>query len=207
MPCRSNPIVVLNISTSIGTNGYITLILNLRNCLAIGPRKIGWKSLIFLYWNEQQTILLETFIWPLAELAVWTQIAKMNFASVPTGRPYSAHAIVNNNQIICHFIRICLQQTWGRQILLAFIEFASCWNVSNIQQQIAQRAVRRCAKRTHRSRSGTAPMQGPRGLRSIGQTWQGSFSAVSKPNFARKYALESSCRDLHNALRSTALQS
>ena len=34
--------------------------------------------------------------------------------------------------------------------------------------------------------------------RSIGQTLQGSFSAVSKPNFASKYAFESSRRDLHN---------
>ena len=34
---------------------------------------------------------------------------------------------------------------------------------------------------------------------------QGSFSAVSKPNFASKYSLESSRRDLHNALLCTAL--
>ena len=39
------------------------------------------------------------------------------------------------------------------------------------------------------------------------QTLQGSFSAVSKPNFASKYAFESSRRDLHNALLRTALQS
>ena len=39
------------------------------------------------------------------------------------------------------------------------------------------------------------------------QTLQGSFSAVSKPNFARKYAFESSRRDLHNALLCTALKS
>ena len=39
------------------------------------------------------------------------------------------------------------------------------------------------------------------------QTLQGSFSAVSKRNFARKYAFESSRRDLHNALLCTALQS
>ena len=32
-----------------------------------------------------------------------------------------------------------------------------------------------------------------------------SLSAVSKPNFARKYALESSRRDLHNALLCTVL--
>ena len=36
-----------------------------------------------------------------------------------------------------------------------------------------------------------------------GQTLQGSFSAVSKPNFASKYSLESSRRDLHNALLCT----
>ena len=40
-----------------------------------------------------------------------------------------------------------------------------------------------------------------------GQTWKGSFSAVSKPNFASKYALESSRRDLHNALLCTVLES
>ena len=39
------------------------------------------------------------------------------------------------------------------------------------------------------------------------QTLQGSFSAVSKPKFARKYSCESSRRDLHNALLCTALQS
>ena len=45
----------------------------------------------------------------------------------------------------------------------------------------------------------------PAGNCSIGQTLQGSFSAVSKPIFARKYAFESSPRDLHNALLCTAL--
>ena len=39
------------------------------------------------------------------------------------------------------------------------------------------------------------------------QTLEGSFSAVSNQNFASKYALESSRRDLHNALLCTALQS
>ena len=36
-------------------------------------------------------------------------------------------------------------------------------------------------------------------------TLKGPFSAVSKPNFASKYALESSRRDLHNALLCTVL--
>ena len=39
------------------------------------------------------------------------------------------------------------------------------------------------------------------------QTLQGSFSAVSKRNFASKYAFESSRRDLHNALLCTAIKS
>ena len=39
------------------------------------------------------------------------------------------------------------------------------------------------------------------------QTLEGSFSAVSKRNFASKYAFESSRRDLHNALLCTALKS
>ena len=38
-----------------------------------------------------------------------------------------------------------------------------------------------------------------------GQTLQGSFSAVSNPNFASKYSLESSRGDLHNALLCTVL--
>ena len=41
----------------------------------------------------------------------------------------------------------------------------------------------------------------------IGQTLEGSFSAVSTPIFASKYAFESPRRDLHNALLCTALQS
>ena len=40
-----------------------------------------------------------------------------------------------------------------------------------------------------------------------GQTLQGSFSAVSTPIFASQYSLESSRRDLHNALLCTALES
>ena len=38
------------------------------------------------------------------------------------------------------------------------------------------------------------------------RTSQGSFSAVSKPNFASKYSLESSRRDLHKALLCTVLK-
>ena len=40
-----------------------------------------------------------------------------------------------------------------------------------------------------------------------GQTCKGSFSAVSTPIFASKYSLESSRRDLHDALLCTVLQS
>ena len=36
----------------------------------------------------------------------------------------------------------------------------------------------------------------------LSQSRRGSFSAVSTPYFASKYSLESSCRDLHNALES-----
>ena len=39
------------------------------------------------------------------------------------------------------------------------------------------------------------------------ETLQGLFSAVSKPNFASKNSLESSRRDLHNALLCTVLYS
>ena len=47
--------------------------------------------------------------------------------------------------------------------------------------------------------------RGPRARATIERTLQGSFSAVSKLNFVRKYAFESSRRDLHNALLCTAL--
>ena len=46
-----------------------------------------------------------------------------------------------------------------------------------------------------------------KGLRWAQQTLEGSLSALSKPNFASKYAFESSRRDLHNALLCTTLQS
>ena len=45
------------------------------------------------------------------------------------------------------------------------------------------------------------------GVRLVGQTSEGPFSAVSKRNFAIEYAFESSCRDLHKALLCTALKS
>ena len=46
-----------------------------------------------------------------------------------------------------------------------------------------------------------------RPMRGGGQTLDVSFSAVSKPNFTGIYSLESSRRDLQNALLCTALQS
>ena len=67
------------------------------------------------------------------------------------------------------------------------------------------------------SSSRAARREGPRAARNrvvdhlgnlyteSGQTLQCSFSAVSKPYFASKYALESSRRDLHNALLCTVL--
>ena len=42
-------------------------------------------------------------------------------------------------------------------------------------------------------------------VRGMRQTLQGSFSAVSKRNFASKYAFDSSRRDLHNGLLCTVL--
>ena len=41
----------------------------------------------------------------------------------------------------------------------------------------------------------------------FGGSLEGSFSAVSKPNVAIKYAFENSRRDLHNALLCTVLES
>ena len=53
---------------------------------------------------------------------------------------------------------------------------------------------------------GWCPGAGRASRHGMRQTLQGSFSAVTKRNFARKYAFESSRRDLHNALLCTALQ-
>ena len=66
------------------------------------------------------------------------------------------------------------------------------------RQELQAQQVRSAARAAHHPQ----PCLG-----SIGQTLEGSFSAVSKRNFARKYAVESSRRDLHNALLCTALQS
>ena len=51
-----------------------------------------------------------------------------------------------------------------------------------------------------------AARAGPRGPDAANFTGR-VISAVSKPNFAIKYAFESSRRDLHNTLLYTALQS
>ena len=60
-------------------------------------------------------------------------------------------------------------------------------------------------KRAHRLTSlHTIHRDGTKNTES-GQTLQGSFSAVSTPISASKYALESSRRDLHNALLCTVL--
>ena len=57
-----------------------------------------------------------------------------------------------------------------------------------------------------RPAAGSGTWLGAAGMRSsIGQTVPGSFAAVSKPKFARKYAFENSRRDLHNALFCTGL--
>ena len=54
---------------------------------------------------------------------------------------------------------------------------------------------------------GTGPMLGLTQQLSNYLTLKGSFSAVSKPHFASKYAFESSRRDLHNAFLCTTLLS
>ena len=58
-----------------------------------------------------------------------------------------------------------------------------------------------------RRRPGAARVRPILGLTHLSNylTLKGSFSAVSKPNFASKYALESSRRDLQNALIFTVL--
>ena len=67
---------------------------------------------------------------------------------------------------------------------------------------------KRAAPQPRGNALGKRPAQKWRALRTVPpQTLGGSLSAVSKPNFARKYALESSWRDLHNALLCTPLQS
>ena len=92
----------------------------------------------------------------------------------------------------------------SKAYLLAKIGFNTAENepfkleVSQVAAHRVPRWLRICLRECRPARS----------ARSIAdRTLQGSFSAVSKPNFARKYAFESSHRDLHNALLCTALQS
>ena len=59
-----------------------------------------------------------------------------------------------------------------------------------------------------RSEAGSSFADAVRGFHHrMRQTSQGSFSAVSRRNFASKYAFESSRRDLHKAVLCTALNS
>ena len=76
------------------------------------------------------------------------------------------------------------------------------------------RRVQRCLHRRARQRGKRAAAAGaalrrftswPSWPRSARARSEGSFSAVSKPNFVSKYALKSSRRDLHNALLCTVL--
>ena len=62
-------------------------------------------------------------------------------------------------------------------------------------------------QRLRSGRSGAGVTAHRESLGGILQTLQGSFSAVSKPNFASKYSFESSRRDLHDTLLCTALKS
>ena len=75
---------------------------------------------------------------------------------------------------------------------------------SNILPKFCQKLATVVRYRPARSFAGQST-PGECGCHGIRQTLQGSFSAASKRNFARKYALESSRRDLHNALLCTAL--
>ena len=71
---------------------------------------------------------------------------------------------------------------------------------------------RRAGPRPARRPPARRPPRGRRGrflscCHGIWQTLHGSFSAVSRPIFASKYAFESSRRDLHNALLCKAFES
>ena len=81
------------------------------------------------------------------------------------------------------------------------------WGENSIQYSLHSlaRSRLRLTALNQPSPAGAALLHGsPGGMR---QTLQGSFSAVSTPIFASKYSLESSRRDLHNALLCTALES
>ena len=66
----------------------------------------------------------------------------------------------------------------------------------------ASRACSSASPSRARRPGGSWPMLAPTQLSNY-LTLKGSFSVVSKPKFARKYALESSRRHLHNALLCT----
>ena len=83
--------------------------------------------------------------------------------------------------------------------------FETTWKKS-LRWETSDRGARRARGGSTSAEKSSPKRMGAAG-RSIGQTLQGSFSAVSKPNFASRYSFESSRRDLHNTVLCTALQS
>ena len=87
-------------------------------------------------------------------------------------------------------------------------KFTFLWRELALLRMPKKRASMSAAQASAAKRSGTRYASGDRAsCHGIRQTLEGSFSAVSKPNFASKYAFESSRRDLHNALLCTAPKS
>ena len=100
------------------------------------------------------------------------------------------------------YLRVLTMPQYFLNVICGLSSSASCrrFSTHGFAQPLGSSAASRISSRPGRRRRTSHG----RGMR---QTLEGSFSAVSKPNFARKYALESSRRDLHNALLCTALQS
>ena len=115
-------------------------------------------------------------------------------------RPSSSRLTLHNCQVAAQAQpRLALEGNRDRQS-------SSRLTLHNCETQDHPRRSARSQPHQGEVAAQTQPMLGLTELSNY-LTLKGSFSAVSKPNFASTHAFESSRRDLHKALFCTALQS
>ena len=102
---------------------------------------------------------------------------------------------------LCNQVQLSsgLEKTGLRATQIGFFGVRVNWG-SRIHGRVGEMKNEKC--KTSSSRGLTNQ---PLALGRLPQTLGGSFSAVSKPNFASKTSFESSRRDLHNTLLCTVL--
>ena len=155
----------------------------------------------------------------------------MNFSRISRQIPENSDVCRFFNQICENKSEIC-RRFWILWKLFTIFQNYSLHSLIEKRRACVRwicrsRSLSSCLRRSSASSSacrwswGTPPARAPRPqvciflkcifrkciFRKICNFLAGSFSAVSKRNFARKYSLESSRRNLHHALLCTALKS